>query len=165
MTKICNCPIRNCGCVGDMHSYVPYYKAVLEILKPNNVMEWGPGLNTQMALDVGASVTSVEHDKEWIPSSGHPRFACIWVPEDHESYTKLWSPADLYFVDGRRREECLEVICHKSSGIVCLHDAQRKRYQDSLNKFKYVRHLIFGFAIASHCDKVVDIADKIGKGV
>ena len=148
-----------------MHTYAPYYKAVLDILKPKTVMEWGPGPNTQMALDTGASVTSVEHDRDWLPKGGHPKFACIWIPEDHKDYARLWSPAELYFVDGRRREECLQGIRHNSSGIVCLHDAQRRRYQDVLNKFKYVRHLIFGFAIASHSDKVVDIADRIGKEV
>lgn len=44
---------------------------------------------------------------------------------------------DLYFIDGREREKCLE-LCNKPDGIVILHDAERESYQAYIKGFKYI---------------------------
>ena len=166
----CNCNRMNCGCAGGMHTYAPYYQALLNIIKPAKVHEWGPGPNTQMALDSGAWVTAVESDREWLPKGTHERFSCIWIPTSHPLYTSTWQTTDtaqteLFFVDGRRRGECLNAIPFNSTAIACLHDAQRLRYQEPMSRFPFVIHLIFGFAIMSFDEGVNRIAEQIRKEV
>lgn len=148
----CRCRKRNCGCSGGIHSYAHHYRAVLAKRRPRTVVEWGPGLNTQLALDAGAQqVVSVEHQQAYLYQGDCERVEsrlCALNSKDYVSPPHLDS-ADLFFVDGRRRVECLMQICRhaKPSAVICLHDAQRRRYFEALQLFEHVRFPQFGFAV------------------
>jgi len=151
--EICNCPIPNCGCSLGMQSYVDVYADLIRTLRPQLVLEWGPGRNTIMALQSGARVVSIESEKRWIPDGANQRWTCILAQERSPDYLRLWGcdDADIFFVDGRRRSECLaalHLMC-KPSAVVCLHDAQRIRYQKALGLFDFVEFRHRGFAVAS----------------
>jgi len=148
-----------------MQTYLKPYAALMRLVKPSFVLEWGPGQNSQIALDAGAAVVAIEHDRQWVPHSDNKNFTCIVPSVDGRRYVDTWGTQDanVAFIDGRRRAECLELCCHElpDSVIVCLHDAQRMRYHDALGKFENVRFLNQGFAIASNDAKVILIADQI----
>lgn len=161
----CKCPVPNCGCAGGMQSYFDHYKTLLKILRPERVIEWGPGPNTQAALDAGAEVLSIEHDRAWMPKGSHPRWACVIAPLDSEWYVDLYGAfnADLAFVDGRRRQECVEMCVNvlRDDAIVCLHDAQRYRYHGALGVYDYVEFLSNGFAVASNDKRLEQLAAQV----
>jgi hypothetical protein len=142
----CYCPKPPCSCGGSIHSYIESYKKILNEVKPKRVWEWGPGPNTSMALAIGAQVVSVEHQKRYaIPTIGN--LISLVVGLDSKEYTSVM-PVDLYFVDGRRRADCLTAIARISGAVVCLHDAQRVRYHDALRLFPDVIFMTKGFAVA-----------------
>jgi hypothetical protein len=159
---------HNCDCSGGVTSYVgPYYK-LLEIVQPEIVMEWGPGTNTRMALELESvkRVISVEQDKKWIPNLDMKRQYAVHVRVDSMYYTgeKVdffgGKDADIFFVDSRRRAECIEAVHRhcKLEAVLCLHDAQRSRYHEALDLFPFVHFPIDGFAIAS---KSAEMAEEI----
>ncbi len=126
------------------HGYQHYravYGKVLDVVKPNVVYEWGPGENTQMALEAGATVMSVEQDKQYLIPT-HPRLLQLHMPVDHPEYPRPLWPAALYFVDSRRRAECiretLHMECSRYDPVLVLHDAQRRRYWGALAGYDYV---------------------------
>lgn len=147
---ICNCR-HNCACAGGVHSYVDSYRKLLELIRPRTILEWGPGLNTEIGLDAGAVVYSIEHEEAYAKKYAHSSNYHYFI-EDVKSnlYVDLHGfGADLYFVDGRRRSECLNMIFNSASGnyVVCLHDAQRSRYRDSVRLFENVIFINAGFCI------------------
>ena len=157
---------HNCSCSGGTHSYVPYYEKIINLIKPVNVFEWGPGKNTDIALQTESlkKIVSVEQDKRWIPTISDSRSCIIYCSQDSDFYVKgfenYWveNKFDLFFIDSRKRSECLETVYnysleHNLSTIVCLHDAQRERYRKALSKFRYVYFLHKGFAVATLCEK------------
>jgi hypothetical protein len=166
---LCDCPVPNCGCAGGMQTYAPFYAALVRLFRPETVFEWGPGLNTAMALDAGARVTAIESSRDWIPKGTHGKFACIWVPENDPRYISTWgeSKADLFFVDGRKRADCIRTVYDecKEGAILCLHDAQRKRYFWALNRFDYVHFLDRGFAVASKSNELNRIVKLVKEEV
>jgi len=155
----CRCSGR-CQCALGIHSYVEPYTKIIEIIRPWIVYEWGPGKNTQIALRSGARVTSVEHNLKFCPKP-EPGLVIKLTVLDIQ-YTKV-EPADLYFVDGRMRAECLDRIkdLGSPSAVVCLHDAQRMRYHAALARFDRVVFLQKDFAVAGPRNKVDEIAAKI----
>ena len=132
-----------------MRGYMAPYARVLSIVQPDVVQEWGPGPNTSMALALGSTVHSFEHDPAYSLSS-IGRLHCHCVGVDTPEYTQA-IPADLYFVDGRRRADCIRSVRDKADGaaVLCLHDAQRIRYHEALARFDNVIFLTKGFAVAS----------------
>lgn len=152
---LCDCPIFNCDCGGGVQSYFQHYKLVLSVVRPKRVFEWGPGENTRMALQADAEVFAIESLLKWVAPlpTDHQRLAVLVTPIDAASYLSLHGKedSDLFFVDARRRAECLDLVRQraKPEAVVCLHDAQRKRYNASLQRFHHVVFLTRAFAVAS----------------
>ena len=123
-------------------------------LRPRLVVEWGPGPNTQMALAVGAEVFSIEHDTQWLPKDSSPKLVVLLAPKDGDRYFFFPAEADLYFIDGRNRARCLELVYERAraDAVVCLHDAQRQAYRQMLLRFPYVFEPSLGFAIATRAE-------------
>ena len=119
--------------------YEPVYKKVLEVVKPDVVYEWGPGKNTQMALDWGARVHSVEQDPKYLVSP-HAFLIQYLMPVEHNLYARPREKGvDLYFVDSRRRAECIEgAIWASRDAVLVLHDAQRRRYWGALARYDFI---------------------------
>lgn len=164
---VCDCPVPNCGCSGGVTSYLKPYCRLIDIVSPRSVFEWGPGENTRIALKSGASVVSVEQQVQWVPNIHHEKWVCILAPVSSPSYLSFvadYPNSDIYFTDSRRRTDCLRAIrdhCAKSESIIVVHDAQRKRYQEELLKFKYVIFVQKGLALASNSESLEGIAKQI----
>ncbi len=156
--ELCDCPIFNCGCARGVRSYAPDYAKLLGIFRPQQVFEWGPGTNTQMALAAGAEVFAIEPVLRWVSPLplDNPKLAVLITPTTSPLYMSLHGRegSDLFFVDSRRRAECLDLIRAqaKPEALVCLHDAQRTRYNAALRRFKNVIFLQRSFAIASQSE-------------
>ncbi|HJZ56407.1 MAG TPA: hypothetical protein VKE74_15690, partial [Gemmataceae bacterium] len=149
----CGCPEdSHCECSA-LHSYVDRYRQLLSIAKPRKVLEWGPGLNTRLALEAGAEVVSREFAPEWVPDLRHPKLTVDLMDWRGPRWTDLGPDrdAELFFIDSRRRSDCLAAVLAQASpnSLVCLHDAQRRRYHPALAGFGYVSFVMPGFAIAS----------------
>ncbi len=166
----CSCGGR-CSCAS-MHNYVGAYQRVVQAVKPDWVVEWGPGLQTKIALRQGAQVIATEHDPEWIKREGDQLFQ-LRLPESSSHYI-TWGPklaaltesgADLFFVDGRKRISCVKHIAknYSDSGeVVFLHDAQRERYHKALKMFDYVHFVAYGCAVASNDPAIMNIEGDEG---
>jgi len=163
--EICECT-NNCGCAGGGHSYIDDYINVLNIFKPETVMEWGPGPNTYLALGSGVNVVySIEQKKKWVIRTDVPGQSCEVIPVDSDEYVRhpkwriIW---DLYFIDSRRRQECLSLAYNQGvfESIVCIHDAQRPRYQKYIRQFDYVIFLSRGFCVASRSRILLNLKVK-----
>jgi len=162
ITKFPYCGHRhNCPCSQGVQSYVPYYQEVLDAMQPIGVYEWGPGKNTDMALRQGvANVVSVEQEKRWIPDVQFQRQTVLHMKVASEYYASGYPGMfesglfDLFFVDSRRRAECIENVykyasTHNDEVVLCVHDAQRSRYHEALGKFEHVIFPHKGFAVAT----------------
>jgi hypothetical protein len=122
-------------------SYVPFYKTLLRRLKPKIVCEWGPGPNTELALLFGATVTTVEQDLQWMPQE-QEKLVRLHIQTNDPLYIRPcdFASVDLFFVDSRRRSECVEQIFSgcKKNAVVCLHDCQRSRYKKAMSLFQHI---------------------------
>ena len=144
------------------HDYKDAYIHVLDTLRPERIFEWGPGLQTRLAVKRKwvKEIFAIEQEKKWLPEKGDRRLSCLWVGIWNPHYVHLHNREhfDLFFIDSRRREECLDLVRTSTQGnpdvVVCLHDAQRPEYHAPLYKFAHVRLLNEGFAVASHSDIV-----------
>ncbi|MEH2130885.1 MAG: hypothetical protein V7K86_09555 [Nostoc sp.] len=151
----CQCPIKTCTCSGGIHSYIPYYRKILDFLQPQKIFEWGPGQNTILGLKTPSvkSIVAIEQDPQWIPKIEDTRFEVLVIPEHDPQYVHLHGheDADIFFIDSRRRAECLDLVRMQAlpQAVVCLHDAQRYRYHQALAKYNTVKFLDLGFAIAT----------------
>lgn len=138
-------------------------KGLLTYLKPRSCLEWGAGYSTiyfPKFLKGGSGWISVEHEKEWagrIESMNKNRSVRIFfVKPNHFPWTDEYSDGaysdlenyidfpsgdkfDFILVDGRARRSCLEKACKilSDDGIVVLHDAERRYYQDALKSYRY----------------------------
>lgn len=146
-----------CGHAGTLGGYLPTLRRALVLRRPELVFEWGPGQNTREALGFGAYVMSVESRVEWLLPD-QDRLVQLLLPERDPGYTsafELGMRPDLFFVDGRRRQECIEGAArwarekHPSAWLV-LHDAQRRRYWDALKHWEHVIFPEYHTAVASH---------------
>lgn len=134
---------RHTATASTWDSFKPTLIKVLAEFKPETVMEWGPGVSTLVMQDFPSvkRITTVEHDMAW-HNKWKDKFGDkveLILEEDMERYP-LWvnfKNFDLYFVDGREREICLE-LCNGSNGIVILHDAERESYQPHIQEYKYI---------------------------
>jgi len=156
----CQC-LNACGHSGHDHlSYVPEYLEVVMRIRPKRVLEWGPGVNTYIALAAGATVEAVEHNKKWIPRLHTSRLTIHHIPLDDPEYAKPvddMNAYDMYFIDSGHREACLTEVwlACPAHAVVLLHDAQRERYHESLRLFRYVKFINVGLAIAGKFDFVL----------
>jgi hypothetical protein len=139
------------------------YARVLSELKPKRILEWGPGENTLMGLRAGAHVYSIEQDPSYIPYiSPTAPFQSAVHPVASPLYIDLHgrNDADLYFVDSRRRLDCIRAArLHGTTPdrVLCLHDAQRLRYHAALREWHYVRFLELGFCVASMTERALHL--------
>lgn len=150
----CDCENLHCGCCS-IYSFSEHYTRILRLYRPSRVFEWGSGLSTKMAIHEGAEIVTIEPSVQWaarLPLQ-HPKLAVLLTSVGSAAYLRLagYEESDLFFVDGRRRAECLDVVWRqaKPKAVVCLHDAQRQRYSASLKQFENVVYLERGFAVAS----------------
>jgi hypothetical protein len=125
-------------------SYKPTLIKVLAEFHPKTVFEYGPGVSTLLMQDFPSIdlINTVEHDVDWFNKwKNHlGNKVSMFLEEDLDKYPYLLSSAkdyDLYFVDGREREICLE-ICNRPTGIVILHDAERESYQPYIKAFRFI---------------------------
>jgi len=121
-----------------MGSYAPILRAHLPAAG-SRVIEWGPGGSTQMMLDAGLVVHSIEHDPAWWRQAQakwglHPNWSgqLLSATARHSDYATAAIPRgsfDLAFVDGRRRVECVLAAMQCTHGPILLHDWGRANYQ------------------------------------
>lgn len=156
--KPCGGSDEFCPCGGEMWGFVSDYLTVLRHYEPKVVYEWGLGMSTGLALGAGAAVYTVEHDREYIriPMNIAGLCACYHIPQFSDQYPKpRVDEVDLYFVDGRRRADCIitaaDIVAEPESrnSVLCLHDAQRPRYHAALHSWPHVHFMSRGFAVAS----------------
>jgi hypothetical protein len=155
------CDCRNfCGCAGGIHNFADAYRRVLEAVRPRIIVEWGPGYSTRIAREHPSveRIVSIEHSHRWFrrhrrATRRDRRVLSYYIPLDVPGYASrhVRQDADICFVDGRQRAKCLVAasIYANPGAVVCLHDAQRRRYHAALGLFPYVRFLDRGFAVAS----------------
>ena len=117
-------------------------------LQPKTIMEWGPGVSTELMLKLApdAQIITVEHHDEFhekaVAHFGmNPRVKILKeiVTKRNANYATCayeHGPFDLAFVDGRRRVECcLVAMCLLNpGGVVILHDICRQNYMRPLRE-------------------------------
>lgn len=115
---------------------------VLAEFQPKTVLEYGPGVSTLIMQDFPSVelIFTVEHDiawfNKWKTQLGSKVSMVLEENLDRYPY-KFYEEYDLYFIDGREREICLD-LCNKQNGLVILHDAERESYKSHIDKFKYI---------------------------
>jgi hypothetical protein len=142
-----------CACGGEEHSFEGWYAALLDETRPKKVLEWGQGLSTRMALDIGARVFSL--GTAGVFGNGHhANLSVLEAETGAPEYTSLSGveDCDIYFVDARRRADCIRAVsekCVNPEHALFLHDAQRERYGASLELYPFVLRPGRGTAIAT----------------
>lgn len=124
-----------------MHGFKKVLEDWLMKVKPKRILEWGPGLSTEIMLEHApiADVVSVEHHEGYFAKAQErfkDRVKLLHLRADiaNSSYATIAldeGPFDLVFVDGRRRVECVLAALHVLSpgGVILLHDFCRLNYQ------------------------------------
>lgn len=107
-------------------------------------LEWGSGGSSVYFPETCPWVywLSVEHDGNWLKkiSDDLPTNSnVVWVPEDPVWYVdcvKHTRRFDFILIDGLYRERCLEIAKQiiSKDGVILLHDAGRKEYQEFIKK-------------------------------
>lgn len=116
---------------------------VIAEFQPKTVFEYGPGTSTIIMQDFPSIefINTVEHDVAWFNKwkSQFGNKVKMYFEDNLSKYPYLLGNAqyDLYFIDGREREICLD-LCNRPNGIVMLHDAERESYRPHINKYKYI---------------------------
>lgn len=119
---------------------------IFEYFKPESVFEWGVGSSTDTILgfDFIKSLDSVEGSSVWFDKYKHKtneRFRLIYEPNSllYPLVTGRFGEYDFIFVDGVKREKCLETAMNmlKENSIVMLHDANRPNYKSFIDMYKY----------------------------
>jgi len=114
-------------------SYFVVLERVVNWKKPMVCFEWGPGLNTELFANSGATVYSVEHDKEWFSlyEKSKPKGVNLIFSELQDSsyldypleIKKIKDQVDLAFVDARCRAQCILSCKEKGVPVVVMHDS------------------------------------------
>ena len=130
-----------------MYSYKNILSKYLSELRPKNIVEWGPGKSTHLILSAldDIKLLSIEHDKNYFNKINmeidDTRWSSLLVKNTNRAsrYAHIirdYPPADLYFIDGRRRVECaFSAMSHSPDSTLILHDCSRKMYTDILKPF------------------------------
>lgn len=115
----------------NMHSYYVVLERLLEFKKGGIYFEWGPGLNTDMAIQKMSKVFSVENNEYWhsvykrtnaLILSPISEQSCLDYPEEIK---KIQERVDLALVDGRCRVQCVKACAENGVPIVIMHDSLR----------------------------------------
>jgi predicted O-methyltransferase YrrM len=153
--------------------YLHFLNILLERHRPekvNSILEWGTGFSTKYLHRVAENndaglLLTIDHKADYqrqllnlLPPADFLVAVTINLvaqdPNDSASYNyatyplKFETQFDIVFVDGRRRNECLLVASNviSETGIVILHDANRRRYLPGRNLFKLEKDYD-GFAV------------------
>lgn len=124
--------------------------ALLNTLPLKRAFEWGAGNSTEILANHPGieTMTSVDHDPDYLDMVKE-KFDVDDVNFIYEPDERYYSqvngdnfPYDIIFVDGKDRVNCLRKALSILSpdGVVILHDAERKEYEDGIKLFK---HAIF----------------------
>ena len=136
---------------------------ILRNLKPRKCLEWGAGYSTirfPKILNNNAEWICIEHEHEWflkIQDKKNSNTALFYIPankfpwtdefedgcysdlKDYIEFPRRFGKFDFILVDGRARTDCLvesyELV--KDSGVVVLHDANRKHYHQHFQLYRY----------------------------
>jgi predicted O-methyltransferase YrrM len=139
-----------------MHSFRQLLIRWLTELQPRSIIEWGPGLSTELLLQhaPGAQIVSIEHCSRYHAIAAEKFGASIQLlkkdvsqrDSDYATCAYDHGPFDLAFIDGRRRVECALVALSllRPSGVVIIHDWCRVNYSRPL----------------SHIAQVIEVADN-----
>lgn len=156
----CNCDDSKCTCGGGLHSYEDKFIKIINILKPKSCLEWGPGKNTSICLDTGMHVHSKEYSQEWLfkDADKYEKYSFELIDFESEEWERINNPYlwDIFFVDSRKRQECIKEIFNNSreDSVLFLHDAQRKRYHEALSLFPHIYFVERGFCFATKSNDV-----------
>lgn len=130
-----------------MHSFTSILERWLLKIKPERIIEWGPGLSTDIMLKhcPDAKILSIEHNRKWFniaKSKASPNFQLVFkevacLNSTYATCAYNFLQCDFAFVDGRRRVECCLVALTMLSerGVVMLHDWNRINYQRVLKHY------------------------------
>ncbi len=157
-------------------------KEILKTHKPMKCLEWGAGYSTlyyPKYLGPNAEWISIEHEKDWflninkMNTRGNVRIHHVapnrypWTDPlgdgayadltDYIEFPEKLGRFDFILVDGRARVECIKKGSELLSdhGIVILHDANRKNYEEPWKNYRYqalfrdYRDIVGGFWIGS----------------
>ena len=128
-----------------MHSFAPHLRRWCGALRPKRILEYGPGLSTQIMRETcpEAYIVTVEHQPSFATvavEQGHADKVVVRQVKRSSTYSAVaYEEAidglfDLVFVDGRRRIECalagLSVLSF--SGVLIVHDFERWQYRAAL---------------------------------
>ncbi len=172
---------------------IALFEELLSNLKPQKVLEYGCGFSSLHFLSFlpdKAIWHSVEHNQQWFEEvkqmatkKGVDNILKLhhvtaetesWLLEgdykDFKNYVDFpekLKPFQLVLVDGMARESCVKKAFEllADDGILVLHDANRKRYQDSLKLFddclilEDFRKTAGGFALASKGRNIESLID------
>ena len=128
-----------------MHGFKNVLIHWLKTVHPQRIIEWGPGLSTELMLEHApqASIVTIEHDESYLAIAaqkyvGRVRLIHERATNRHSNYATAayaHAPYDLAFVDGRRRVECVLVAlqCLSPGGLVIIHDWCRVHYRAPLH--------------------------------
>lgn len=132
------------GTASSWDSFKPTLIKVLAEFKPKTVFEYGPGQSTLIMQDFPSveKIVTVEHDVAWFHkwASQFGEKVNLILEENMNEYPYHLKPEnhyDLYFVDGREREACLD-LCNRLNAIVILHDAERESYRPNIQQYRHI---------------------------
>jgi predicted O-methyltransferase YrrM len=147
------------------YSYEPVLTHLCKTLKPQEILEWGPGFSTSIMLtETDATILTVEHSEDYYnkavdylqgisraevvhrsrgskpkESAGYVNYPIYRLMKDKQPLRKY----DMIFVDGRARFDCLIAaqMLIKPKGIVVLHDAHREVYRPAVESYNHYKLL------------------------
>lgn len=140
------------------------FEEILKKLQPVTILEWGAGFSTLRfpgLLDFPFKWYAIEHNEEWydqvLSMNRNPNVQIILRKNNNFPYTDEFGDGtyedfkdyievpddgtryDFIIIDGRARNECLlkAIKIINDTGIILLHDANRKRYHKYLDKIHF----------------------------
>ena len=132
-------------------SFIPLLRKYMALVKPNMVLEYGPGISTKTMLEFPfATLLTIEHHylfyaKAEAEFAGNPNVTVLYLP-DKERYCNfakdVGTKFDLIFVDGYCdwRVDCMlnSVDILSEKGVLILHDSGRPKYNAGRLPFELI---------------------------
>lgn len=128
-------------------SYKKFIPEILNIIQPEDILEFGPGISTKSFLNnSSAKILSYETDSKWYKKyneeikNSNLDLRLKDSEWDFNEILKEDRDFDLIFIDGGNRFEELK-FCEKnfaSDAVVLLHDAHREDYFDGINNYDHI---------------------------
>ena len=165
-----------------MHTFVPHLRRWCAAINPKRILEYGPGLSTQIMREEcpEAYIVSVEHQQGYAQAAinaGHANKVIVRQVNRNSTYSAVayeeaqGGEFDLVFVDGRRRIECalagLSVLSF--AGVLIVHDSERWQYKTALAPISNLVEEFDNTAIlrpGDYCDwsRCIDTARRLKNG-